>query len=290
MGEKIVREVDIDVVCWYCYRALRTEKIRPAKGKTISTNAWHALELGLKCLLTPVQNLSDAGLKRGYLHRGYTRQLLILEWLKYAPTQGVSREQIDEFAVQVQKPGRLDDVFQRLLKVGVRLNAERDPNQLPDEIVDEVDELTGAERIALVLLDEAGKRKLVKTLLPRTPYPALTGKAEAPADPDAFLAEAEPWIEEAIATRQGFIRQLNPDAGLIEQRSVLVSPLISQGKLVGVIYCDLRGCFGCFDSEDLNLLGVLANQSAVALENADWSATLEQKVTDRTDELKQANE
>ena len=194
------------------------------------------------------------------------------------------------FTTQVQKPGRLDEVFQRLLKVGVRINAQRNTAELPDEIVEEVDELTGAERIALVLLDEQGKRRLVKTLLPRPPYPAMTGKEEAQPDPDAFLAEIEPWLEETIATRQGFIRQLNPEAELTGQRSVLVTPLISQGNLVGVIYCDLTGCFGRFDPEDLNLLGVLANQSAVAVENAEWSATLEQKVTDRTAELKQSND
>jgi nitrate/nitrite-specific signal transduction histidine kinase len=41
---------------------------------------------------------------------------------------------------------------------------------------------------------------------------------------------------------------------------------------------------------DLDLLGVLANQSAVAIENADWSATLENRVTERTAELKQSND
>jgi hypothetical protein len=256
----------------------------------ISQKAWHALELGLKGLLIPIQNMSDAGLRRGYLHRNIYRRMLILEWLKYASSHGVNAEQMATFTAQVQKPGRLDEVFKRLLKVGVRLNAERDPSRLPEEIVEEVEELTGAERIALVLHDEHGERRLVKSLLPQLPFPAMSGKLETQPDIDAFLVEIDPWLEEAVATRQGFIRQLNPKADLIEQRSVLAAPLISQGRLLGVIYCDLRGCFGSFDPEDLNLLGVLANQSAVAVENSDWSATLEQKVTDRTAELKQSND
>ena len=36
-------------------------------------------------------------------------------------------------------------------------------------------------------------------------------------------------------------------------------------------------------------MGVLANQSAVAIENADWSATLEEKVVERTAELEESN-
>ncbi len=59
--------------------------------------------------------------------------------------------------------------------------------------------------------------------------------------------------------------------------------------MIGLIYTDLTGCFGRFEREDLDLLGVLANQSAVAVENADWSATLEKRVNERTSELKQSN-
>ena len=284
------QDISVPYICWWCYRAfLSTGKIGNS-GRTLSQQAWHALELGLKGLLIPIENLSDAGLRRGYLHRNIYRRLLILEWLKQAPANGVSAEKMATFATQVQKPGRLDEVFHRLLNVGVRLNAQRDPTRLPDEIVQVIEELSGAERIALVLLDEQGKRRLVRTLLPRTPYPVMSGKVETPPDSEVFLAEIEPWLEEAITNRQGFIRQLNSEAGLTEQRSVLAAPLISQGRLVGVIYCDLTGCFGRIDPEDLNLLGVLANQSAVAVENADWSATLEQRVTDRTNELEQSND
>jgi signal transduction histidine kinase/DNA-binding response OmpR family regulator/tetratricopeptide (TPR) repeat protein/nitrate/nitrite-specific signal transduction histidine kinase len=279
-----------DYVCWYYYRALLPPNAATGKARLISAKAWRVLELGLKYVLIPIKNMSDAGLRRGYLHRNPFHRQQILEWLKQAPVHAVGTEEMAAFTAQIQKPGRLEEVFHRLLKVGVRLNAERDPSCLPEEIMEEVDELTGAERIALILVDEQGKRKLIKTLLPRPFFTLVTGEIETPPDQEAFLAEIEPWVEEAIFARQGFIRQLNPDGKLTEQRSVLATPLISHGRLVGMIYCDLRGCFGRFDPEDLNLLGVLANQSAVALENADWSATLEKKVTDRTVKLKQSND
>ncbi|NJD60529.1 MAG: GAF domain-containing protein, partial [Anaerolineae bacterium] len=173
--------------------------------------------------------------------------------------------------------------------MGVNLNAQRDLSLLPQEILEAVDELSGAERIALVLLDDEGNYREVKTILPRPAFPSIAGKVLATPDPVAFIAEIDLHLKEVVHTRQGFIRLINPEADLLTQRSILSAPLLSQGKLVGVIYCDLRGCFGRFDPEDLSLLGVLTNQAAVALENAHWSATLERKVTDRTVELKLSN-
>jgi signal transduction histidine kinase/CheY-like chemotaxis protein len=232
--------------------------------------------------------MSDAGLRRGYLHRVRCRRLLIYQWLRQAPGR-MSAEGLAAFGAQVQRPGRLNDVFRRLLEVGTRLNAQRDPASLPDVIVEEVSELTGAERLALVLLDAQGNCRAAKVRLPAPFYPAMSGTEQAPLDPNIFLVEIEPWLKESAITRQGFVRQINPNGGLTEQRSVLVAPLVSQGRLLGLIYTDLTGCFGRFDSEDLDLLGVLANQSAVAVENADWSAMLEDKVAGRTAELQASN-
>ncbi len=276
-GEFIVLEEQ----CWRCYRALEEEG-------GLSPSAWRALDLGIKALLSPSVNLSDAGLRRGCLHRVGYRRLLIREWLRHGPSQGVPPAEIAAYAAQVQRPARLDDVFRRLLAVGVRLNAQRDPARLPDEIVDEVSELTGAERIALVLLDEEGGRHPASVLLPQALPVTLSGKVEPPPCRADFLAEIEPWLEEAAITRQGCIRQLDPAGSLEAQRSLLVAPMISRGRLVGLIYGDLTGCFGRFDPEDLDLLAVLANQSAVAVENADWSATLENKVAERTGELERS--
>jgi GAF domain-containing protein/DNA-binding response OmpR family regulator len=286
----ITGDIAVAVVCWWCYRALFPAGKILESGQKISKAAWHALELGIRGLLIPIESLSDAGLKRGYLHRNLYRRLLIRDWLKYAPSHGVTNEQIATFTTQIQKPGRLDEVFTRLLKVGVRLNSERDPSRLPEAIAGEVNELTGAERIALILFDENGKRRLVKTLLPQPPFQAITGTVNASPDQEEFLLEVEPWLAEAAATRQGFVRWLNPEGALSDQRSLLVTPLVSHNQLGGLIYCDLTGCFGRFEPEDLDLLIVLANQSAVAVENAAWAATLEQKVADRTAELQASNQ
>jgi PAS domain S-box-containing protein len=281
-------DIPVDELYWWCYRGLTPQEGTTEAGKPISDELWQVLDLGRQALLAPIENLSDAGLRRGYLHRVRFRRLIIREWLKWAGAHGVGSEEMAAFTSHVQRPGRLNDVFRRLLAVGVRLNAQRDPARLPAEIVEEVSELTGAERIALVLFDPQGARRTAGVLLPKPAYPAMSGTIEPAPDQDAFLTEIEPALEEATRTRQGFVHQLNPTGWLTEQRSVMVASLVSQGRLVGLIYTDLTGCFGRFEPEDLDLLSVLANQSAVAIENADWSATLTNKVAERTAELEQS--
>ena len=274
-----VMNAPMDEALFWCYRALGQDHL--FENGELSDEMWQVLELAKTALLSPVENMSDAGLRRGYLHRVRYRRLLVREWLRHAPGR-VSPEVLKNFANQVQRPGRLNDVFRRLLEAGVRLNAQRDPERLPAEIVEKVSELTGAERIALLLFDEEGKRRTAGVQLPSPLWQVMTGTVEAPSDPETFVHEIEPWLEEAASSQIGFVRTLYAQSDITMQRSLLTAPLLSQGRLVGLIYCDLSGCFGRFEQEDLDLLGVLANQSAVAVENADWSATLENRVTERT--------
>ncbi len=82
--------------------------------------------MGRRAMMTLVEGISDAGLRRGYLHRVRFRRLLVYEWLKWADTRA-SKEKLAAYTAVIQKPGRLKEVFRRLLTVGVRLNAQRDP-------------------------------------------------------------------------------------------------------------------------------------------------------------------
>jgi hypothetical protein len=206
-----------DETTWWIYRALAPAPAGDAR-LGLTDELWQVLDLRRQAVLQPVENMSDAGLRRGYLHREIFRRLLIQEWLRYAEGRA-SQQEVTDFAAQVQRPGRLDDVFRRLLKVGVRLNAQRDPQRLPRQIVDEVSELTGAERIALVLLDAEGKTRTTETLLPSPPFPAVSGTVEAPPDPQAFLVEIEPLLKEVSLTRQGILRLVNPDGPLTRAAS-----------------------------------------------------------------------
>ena len=55
--------------------------------------------------------------------------------------------------------------------------------------------------------------------------------------------------------------------------------------MVGLVYTELSGIYGRFTPLDRDLLTVLGNQAAVAIENANWAGSLEQRVEQRTAEL-----
>ncbi|OKH41865.1 hypothetical protein NIES2101_33630 [Calothrix sp. HK-06] len=68
--------------------------------------------------------------------------------------------------------------------------------------------------------------------------------------------------------------------------SALIFPIINQNELVGILYLENNLIKGAFTSNHIELLGVIAAQAAISLENARFYETLEQKVSERTQELR----
>ena len=78
-------------------------------------------------------------------------------------------------------------------------------------------------------------------------------------------------------------------------QSLLCSPLLNQGKLVGIVYLENNLATGAFSRDRVELLNMICSQAAISLENArlyqqleDYSHTLEIKVAERTAQLQAA--
>ncbi|MEG4328586.1 ATP-binding protein, partial [Microcoleus sp. herbarium5] len=110
-------------------------------------------------------------------------------------------------------------------------------------------------------------------------------------------------IQEGIFTRDSYIVNAQP-------KSVLCMPVVHQGKLIGLLYLENNLTRSAFTPDRLEVLTVLCSQAAISLENArlyanlseatdslkqaneqleDYSRTLEHKVEERTQELKEKN-
>ena len=157
----------------------------------------------------------------------------------------------------------------------MRLNEQRDASALHDFLLEEATALTGADRLLLALPDDAGAWTIAASLVP---------KGE---DAGALLVAIRPWLDEARATLATSLRHGPDGACAIDQRSCLVAPLVVQRRVLGCLYADLDGAFGRFVDTDRDLVAMLANQAAVALDNARWSEGLETQVATRTAELSQ---
>jgi predicted ATPase/signal transduction histidine kinase len=82
------------------------------------------------------------------------------------------------------------------------------------------------------------------------------------------------------------------DPYIIQQqtKSLLCTPILNQGKLLGILYLENNLTEKAFTPDRVEVLKVLSYQAAISIENARLYNNLEQKVTDRTQELAQALE
>jgi len=81
----------------------------------------------------------------------------------------------------------------------------------------------------------------------------------------------------------------DPYVAKIQLKSVLCTPIINGGKLIGVLYLENNLTTGAFTPERLEILRLLSSQAAVSLENAMLYASVEQKIQERTQELNEKN-
>lgn len=79
-----------------------------------------------------------------------------------------------------------------------------------------------------------------------------------------------------------------------QNKSVLCTPIFSQGKLIGILYLENNLIAGAFTPGRTQLLKLLCSQAAISLENAqlyeaqkEYTKTLERQVQERTHELQQ---
>jgi signal transduction histidine kinase/tetratricopeptide (TPR) repeat protein len=266
-------------------------------------DAGQSLQLAHDAMLSAIATLSDEGLRRNYLNRIKINRDILTEWARLSTktTQEIEPELLsasEEARLTASELQQVKDKFKRVLDISLRMNETRDVSVLLDYVMDQVIELSGAERGFLVLFDNSGRmnfkvtRGMEETELERTKtqlsYTVL----------GAVSKSKQPVLLQDALADEHFGRQSSVlDLHL---RSVLCVPLLSHSDLIGAIYADNRSISGRFSQSDLDLLTIFASQAATAIENAQlheetlrvnreleqWAQTLEQRVGDRTSELR----
>jgi len=89
--------------------------------------------------------------------------------------------------------------------------------------------------------------------------------------------------QEGIYTEDSYIQQQ-------QLQSILCSPILHQGKLIGLLYLENNLMEGAFTEARLKIVDMLSSQAAISLENALLYRTLEEKVKQRTTQLATANQ
>jgi signal transduction histidine kinase len=74
-----------------------------------------------------------------------------------------------------------------------------------------------------------------------------------------------------------------------QSKSILCNPILNKGQLIGILYLENNLTVGAFTIDRLRILNLLSSQAAISLENAQLYSNLEEKVTQRTQELNEKN-
>jgi class 3 adenylate cyclase len=147
------------------------------------------------------------------------------------------------------------------------LNSSLDTNEVLNQVMDTVIQLTGAERGYILLKDKATGE--MQFIIGRGIDQETLGKSDFVVSKtvvNEVIARGEPVLTDNASQDSRYAGQQSIIG--LQMRSILCVPLKVRGEVIGVAYCDNRIISGIFKEHEMNLAGAFANQGAVAIENA----------------------
>ena len=208
-----------------------------------AAEAREALEMAYRFLQEGIGGLRDEGLRRNCLNKIEANREIVRAWIKDARRRRLLRERR---AAHLAGEANLQEPFERLVDTGLRLNELRSADELHDFLIDEATELSGAERVLLVLETPEGLR------LAGSLRAARRGRERPVATPSRRRCIETRRTRAASLTHARRARASSTSA------RASIAPLIAQRQLLGYLYADLDGAFGRLREADRDLLGMLA--------------------------------
>ena len=181
-----------------------------------------------------------------------------------------------------EEEGLAPETLLRLQQVAAALNSELNIENLLNLVIDNAIELTGAERGFLILVGKKEMEFRVARNFERKEVGApefavswsIATQVSSSGQPLLCVNAAE---DERFSSEESVLA-----LGL---RSVMCVPFKVRSRVLGVVYVDNRLHKGVFSRADFRILGILADNAAVALENA----RLYQEVVDQKRSLEDMN-
>jgi adenylate cyclase len=171
------------------------------------------------------------------------------------------------FETAVEQLARERQALQALYEVGQAVNSSLDLSAVLNRVMDQIIQLTGAERSFLMLKDETSgelgvraARNVDKESLERSDFNVSRTIVQQ------VVQDMKPIVTTNAQADPRFASQESVVAYSL--RSILCVPMLVRDQVTGVIYADNRIKTGLFSDKDRDLLAALANQAALAIENA----------------------
>jgi diguanylate cyclase (GGDEF)-like protein len=178
-----------------------------------------------------------------------------------------------------------------LLRASQALSSETSLDRLHQRVVEQLEAMTGATHVQLVLLQDGGRSALVRVGDEGATQVAIEEAAAAGLLPMSAVRYVErtylPLAIDDARTDDRFAA--DPYLQAMAQCSLLLLPVLNQGALRAVLVLENRQRQGAFCGARMQAVLLIAGQLAVSLDNAMLYASLEKKVAQRTEELEKAN-
>ncbi len=160
--------------------------------------------------------------------------------------------------------------LRRLQSFSEKLMTSRSVDELLEALLDDVIELTGAGRGAVLLVDPSESE-------PRQPQVRALRHVRREAIVDATGAVSDSIVRQVIATKRPIIVSdaltdttfgKSESVIALKLSSVMCAPLVSQGDAIGALYVGNDEIKSLFNRKQLDLLMILAAQASLILQNA----------------------
>ncbi|NEP32037.1 AAA family ATPase [Moorena sp. SIO3B2] len=179
-----------------------------------------------------------------------------------------------------------------VIKASQALSGQIQLDQLLSTLMQVVMENAGADKCALILVK--GDRLVIEAMETSNQLAFVESMPveESPDIPQSAINYVKRKSETLVINDITVETILAADPYFISQqpRSLMCTPIIHQGKLIGLLYLENNLTTGAFTSDRLEVLNLLTSQAAIYLENAQLYSNLEEKVAERTAELAQAKQ
>lgn len=187
-----------------------------------------------------------------------------------------------------------------VMKASLALSGEIVLDKLLAKLMQIVIENAGAET-GFLILEKAGQLLIEAsgsvgqdeiTVQPSIP---VESSQQLPISIINYVRSTQENIVVNDASREGVF---TTDSYIISKKpkSILCTPIVNQGKLIGILYLENNLTTRVFTQERLEVLQLLSSQAAISIENArlyneleEYNQTLEAKVKERTLELQDKN-
>jgi histidine kinase len=181
-----------------------------------------------------------------------------------------------------------------VLKSAQAISGEIRLEQLLHRLLRVLIENAGAERGLLVLQDERGPRVKAEALsedegvqVSAQSVPLGEAMSLSAGIVEYVLRTGESVVLADAARGGAFVH--DPYVRRTRPRSILCAPIVGRGETRGAVYLVNNLASGSFTPDRLEVIGLLASQAAISLENAILYASLEARVAERTQELEDKN-